>query len=408
MKGTKKKSKKKNSALALFVWFTVIAIVSIVVLEYLDYQKGEKSFIFTRLFPLENRDQKISLFNEKLVAILKNNTIPFDYFQDEKKVYHFKMDIEQAHYEKLVTKIKAVATNLKGELVLAEIQGMAYKSIMLFHVKLGQKLSHVLLISRINLLKPPHEVIQPVPEQEIPKPVKKIPAPVTKEPEYVSRTPRIAIIIDDVGAYDIGPLELKRLQIPITLSILPDSNFAADAVYWAQEYQLETLIHLPLQPNNSNGQHVNRKQEIRIDSSDDEIRALIRHAKQVVPQASGCNSHQGSLITASPGIMLRVLKIIKQEGLFFIDSRTIATTVAFKLAKQLGIPTTHKDVFIDHIQTYESSMAQIRILVDLARQNGKAVAIGHPFGTTLRAIRDSVGYIRAKGVEIVLAKELLE
>jgi hypothetical protein len=74
----------------------------------------------------------------------------------------------------------------------------------------------------------------------------------------------------------------------------------------------------------------------------------------------------------------------------------------------MKIKTTHKDVFLDHIPDYSHSMAQIRKLVDIARQKGKAVAIGHPLESTLQAIRDSKQYIKAKGVEIVYVKELLE
>jgi polysaccharide deacetylase 2 family uncharacterized protein YibQ len=393
MRRTRRKSKKKNSTLTLFVWFTVIAVVTIVLLEYIDFKKGEESFIFTNIIPLESRTKKIRQFNGKLTALLKRNGIPYDYFPDEENKYHFKLDIEQARYDSLVTKLKTIAGQLKGKLVLAEIQGLADKSIMLYNVTMDEKVSHLLLISKLK----------PRPKQE------KQPQPVeSRRPRPSARTPRIAFIIDDVGAYDIGPLELKRLNIPITASILPDSQRAHEVVRWAREYRLETMIHLPMQPNNSNGNYSDRGKEITIHSTDDEIRALLRRAMQIVPDARGVNNHQGSLVTSTPGIMTRTLKIIKEEGLFFIDSRTIGSTVAYDIAKQLNIRTAHKDVFLDHIQNYSHSIAQIRKMVEIARQKGKAIAIGHPFESTLRAVRDSINYIRSKGIKIVLVKELLE
>lgn len=411
MSTAKRKTKKKNSStLLLFLLFTFIAISTIVVLEYLDYQKGEPSFIFSRLIPLENREKKIRIFNERLITILKNNNIPYDYFEDERKEFHYKMDIEFEHYDKLVAKIKASVTDLKGDIVLAEIQTLNNRSLMLFNVLLGKKKSHILLITRLNPVPAPEpEKVQPHIPQEEPRSKeekKSVPEEPKEEPE-ATVSPRLAIIIDDVGAYDIGPLEVKRLQVPITISILPHSSFAADSAYWANEYQLDTLIHLSMQPNNAKNEDGDRKHEITMNSTDEEIRALVRFARQVIPQAKGCNNHQGSLITTSPVMMTRILKILKEEGLFFIDSRTIASTVAYKLAKQMGIPTAQKDIFIDHIQTYDHSMEQLRKLVELARQNGKAIAIGHPFDTTIRAIRDSINYIRAQGVTIVPVKELL-
>ena len=147
---------------------------------------------------------------------------------------------------------------------------------------------------------------------------------------------------------------------------------------------------------------------ITMDSTDQQIRALIQRARQVVPMAEGVNNHEGSLITTNRQIMIRVLKIVKEEGLFFVDSRTIGRTVAYDAARELNIKAAYKDVFLDHIPTYSHSIAQVRKLVDIALQKGKAIAIGHPLESTLRAIQDSKDYIEKKGVKIVYVKELLE
>ncbi|MCP5047939.1 MAG: divergent polysaccharide deacetylase family protein [bacterium] len=402
MRGPRRRSKKKNSSLMLLVWFSIIAIVTITLLEYIDFKKGENSFIFTKIIPLENRDKKIGQFNKKLIALLKGSGIPYDYFRDEEKKYHFKLDIQQAGYGKLIKNLETITANLKGKIELGEIQGLADKSIMLYNVTLGKRLTHLLLISKY---KPGSKVAKPGQKPSGKLTETPVETPVRKTSD---RGPRIAFIIDDVGAYDIGPLEIKQLQIPVTASVLPDSRRARDVVRWAREYGLETMIHLPMQPTNSNGTTYDRSKTITLQSTDGEIRSLVRRAKAIVPQAKGLNNHQGSRVTSHSAVMTRVLKIIKQEGLFFIDSRTIGGTVAYDIAKRLKIRTTHKDVFIDHIQTYSHSISQIRKLVDIARQNGKAIAIGHPFESTLRAIRDSRKYIRSKGIRIVLAKELLE
>lgn len=399
MRGTRKsRKKKKNSPLTLFVWFTAIAVVTVVLLEYIDYKKGGKSFIFNTLVPLEKKDAGVKAFNTKLVALLKKNKLPFDYFADKDKKYHFKIDVTQARYKPLIDQLKSLSKRLKGNIELAEIQGLENKSIMLFNVTLGGRVTHLLLISRYKPVKPKEKA--PVQKEET-----QWVDPVEPEP---SKSPRLAFIIDDVGAYDIGPLQFKRLNIPITASVLPNSRRARDAAYWAGQYKLETMIHLPMQPTKSNGVRFDKKVTVTLDSTDEEIRALIRKAKRIIPQAGGLNNHQGSLATSNRTLMKRVMKIIKQEKLFFIDSRTIGSTVAYETAKQFNVPTTHKDIFLDHVQTYAHSMEQIKKLVAVARRKGKAIAIGHPFATTIRAIRDSIKYIRSKGVTIVFAKELLE
>ena len=65
-------------------------------------------------------------------------------------------------------------------------------------------------------------------------------------------------------------------------------------------------------------------------------------------------------------------------------------------------------MFLDDEQTYEHAGAQLRRLVELARERGLALAIDHPFATTLAALRDSLPWLKKQGVEIVPVSEILE
>jgi len=394
---TQKKQKNKNTLLRFFLLFIAVALITIVLLEYIDFKKGEKTFIFTKIIPLKKTGNKIDRFNTQLIDVLNINKIFHDYFLDEENKYHFKLNIDEARFDGLITKIKSITGQLSGNLELKEIQGLANKSIMLYEVKLNQEVTHLLLITK---LRSAAAMIEP---KEKPIEKRKV-----KPKAKISGPPRIAFIIDDIGAYEIGPLELKRLDIPITASVLPDSWRVREVVHWLDEYHLKVMIHLPMQPTNSNGKRYDTKEVITIHSTDQQIRALIQRAKQAVPIAEGLNNHEGSLITTNRQLMTRVLKILKEEDLFFVDSRTIGGTVAYEVARELDIKAAHKDIFLDHIPEYSHSIAQVRKLVDFALQKGKAIAIGHPMESTIRAIHDSLDYIKKKGVKIVYVKELVE
>jgi len=403
----RKRNKKKNSSILFFALFAAVAFLTVILLEYIDFKNGKKSFIFTKLIHLETVDDKVERFNERFLELLHKNNIQCSYHQDDKRQYHFSLEISETRFKGLVDRIENIVGQLKGKIVLAEVQGGTGKSIMLYKVTLAKQVSHWILITKQK--KPAEKPAEPKPKEEE-KPKKKI---VTTEttpprPRVSHKNPRIAIIIDDVGQYDIGALELKRLNIPITASILPDSPHAHEEARWIREYGLQTLIHLPMEPKNGNGQTYDRSQTITLNSTDSEIRQLIRRAKQVVPNAAGVNNHQGSLATANTELMLRTLKIIKEEGLFFVDSRTIGNSVAFDTAKRLGIKTAYKNAFLDHVQSYSNSISRIKYLVEIALKDGKAIAIGHPRQSTIDAIRDSLDYIRSKGVKIVYVAELLE
>ena len=221
------------------------------------------------------------------------------------------------------------------------------------------------------------------------------------------KSPRLAVIIDDVGYTDSLAEQLRDLNIPLTAAVIPSAPFAFGQAEKIHAYGLEEIIHLPMQPQDPANHHP-RDQFVLRDSSPAEIAALIENAQAMVPYARGLNNHMGSLVTADPGAMQRVLELVKKAGLFFVDSKTTYETVAFALARRMQIKTAIRDVFLDDEQNYLYTSAQIKSLVELARKNGRALAIGHPFASTLAALRDAVPWLKQQKVEIVFVSALLE
>ncbi|HLP62420.1 MAG TPA: divergent polysaccharide deacetylase family protein [Candidatus Deferrimicrobium sp.] len=416
-KQNSKQSSKQNSPVFFLIILIAVAVFTVILLEYIDFRKGKKSFIFDQLIPMKAVPNKVDQFNQGLMDILDKNNIECSYHQDDQRMYHFSLEVDAPRFEGLVARIEKIAHRLNGKITLAQVQGMTGKSIALYKVTLDKKVSHWLLITKLK-----KAAVKPV------KPVETKPAetkPVETKPQVeksgveVEKIPprparrsdqpaRLAFIIDDVGAYEIGALDLKKLGIPITAAILPNAPRAREEAEWLQEYGLQMLIHLPMEPQNGDGQTYDQAQTINLHSSDDEIRSLIGKAKKVIPNAIGVNNHQGSLATSNSGLMTRTLNIIKEEGLFFVDSRTIGNTVAYDVAKTLGMKATYKDAFLDHVKSYAHSIEQVHRLVEIALQKGEAIGIGHPNESTLKAIRDSLPYIRSHGVTIVFVSELVE
>jgi polysaccharide deacetylase 2 family uncharacterized protein YibQ len=162
-----------------------------------------------------------------------------------------------------------------------------------------------------------------------------------------------------------------------------------------------------MQPKDA-ANHYPRDQFVLSDSNPTEIMALIQNAQAETPYARGLNNHMGSLITSNPEAMRQVLDLVKKAGLFFIDSKTTPETVGFDLAKKMKIKTIIRDVFLDDEQNYSHSSNQIKRLVELAKKNGRALAIGHPFSSTLAALRDAVPWLKTQKIAIVFVSELLE
>jgi hypothetical protein len=386
------KSSRKAAALSFFL-FGFIALAIVVTLEFLDHQAGKYSFIFSKVIPLRQKTPPGEQFNRDLTALLGGQKIAYDFFRDRSGVVHFKIDLAEPLYLALTRDLRRLVKKNGGLQLLSEVQGMKEQVVYLYQVSFAKRLTHVILLNKRLAVPALARTVEPFAAPGI----KTRPA----------RTPRLAIIIDDIGYADLVADQLRDLGIPVTGAVIPDAPYARQEAQRLHDYGLEEIIHLPMQPKDPANHHP-RDQFVLLDSSDDEIRALLRDAQARVPYARGLNNHMGSLLTSDPQAMRRVLELVREQGLFFVDSKTAPTTVAYALARQMKIRTAQRDVFLDDVQTYEYTSAQVRRLVELARQNGRALAIGHPFPSTLTALRDSLPWLKQQKVEIVFISQLLE
>ncbi|MDD8012165.1 MAG: divergent polysaccharide deacetylase family protein [Acidobacteriota bacterium] len=391
------RSSHKAAALSFFL-FGLIALAIVVTLEFLDHKAGRYSFIFSKVIPLEQKQAVAEHFQDDLVALQAGHRIPRDIFRDQAGVTHVKIDLAEPLYPPFSRDLKALVEKHGGIHLLSDVQGMRDQVVYLYQIRFSKRLTHVILLSKRLALKAPEEDILKVPSEG-----KKPSAPKAKP----AKAPRLAIIIDDLGYADLISGQLRELGIPITAAVIPDSPFARSEAQRLHDFGLEAIIHLPMQPMDPANHHP-RDQFVLIDSSAAEIQALLQNAMSIVPFAGGVNNHMGSLLTSDQQAMRRVLGLIKEQGLFFIDSKTTTSTVAHAVARALKVRTALRDVFLDDVQTYEHASAQIRRLVELARQNGRALAIGHPFPSTLAALRDSIPWLKQQRVEIVFASAILE
>jgi len=126
-----------------------------------------------------------------------------------------------------------------------------------------------------------------------------------------------------------------------------------------------------------------------------------------VPFATGMNNHMGSPFTASPKEMLETLQVVKDRGLFFVDSLTTGDSKGYKTAKTLHLPATSRDVFLDNRVEENAILSQLQQLKGIALRHGYAVGIGHPFVETSRAIRRFLKGVKETDFELVHISDTL-
>ena len=94
------------------------------------------------------------------------------------------------------------------------------------------------------------------------------------------------------------------------------------------------------------------------------------------------------------------MEIIREHPFYFVDSRTSAESVAADTATQFNIPNLSRDVFLDHVQNRDFIQGQFLKLVELAKKNGTAIAIGHPHPETVEYLSWALSKLDEKGVAI--------
>lgn len=221
----------------------------------------------------------------------------------------------------------------------------------------------------------------------------------------VTNKPTIVIILDDMG--NSLALGEQALALPgaINYSFLPHSNSTHTLAIKAHQQGKEVLVHAPMS-NLSNKElgpggltsAMNKEQFIQ----------TLREDLQAVPHAKGLNNHMGSLLTQLREPMMWLAKELKQQDMYFIDSRTSPLSVAERITKQYYIPTLKRDIFLDNDRDMQAIAEQFEKLIQLAQRRGVAIAIGHPYPETLNYLALVLPTLAERGIQLGLASQMVD
>ena len=198
--------------------------------------------------------------------------------------------------------------------------------------------------------------------------------------------PKIGIIIDDLGYDSSLASAFMKLDLPLTFSVLPFTPYTRLIAQEARKGGREIMLHLPLEPIRYPG--INPGDGVLLVSMDREtiLEVLDRDLSQI-PFAAGVNNHMGSRFTESEEKMTIVLAELKRRGLYFVDSKTTASSVAYRVAKKMALKTASRDIFLDNGLSESALKIQMERLLSLSRHRGWAIGIGHPHRETLKLLK---------------------
>lgn len=217
--------------------------------------------------------------------------------------------------------------------------------------------------------------------------------------------PVIAIIIDDMGYDHANSARAVALPPEVTLSYMPFAPEVARQVAVAKRRGHEIMLHLPMEAIEQHGHPGPDMLAVA-----DRPRVLSRQLSRMLDAFTGyvgVNNHEGSRFTQDRPGMTEVLRELRRRGLFFVDSRTTGRTVGPAVARAVGIPYAARDVFLDHDPAPDDIRARMEDTERVARQTGRAIAIGHPRSGTMALIAPWLESIEARGFRLVPVSALL-
>ncbi|MFK0390207.1 divergent polysaccharide deacetylase family protein [Campylobacter coli] len=210
---------------------------------------------------------------------------------------------------------------------------------------------------------------------------------------------RLAIIIDDMA--NISQVRaLQALKLKLIPSFFPPDKNHIDTPKLALKFDF-FMVHLPLAAMNYTKPELDT---LNPRDSEKRIFKKIQQVKKDFKDLKFINNHTGSLFTSDEKAMKKLYKAFEKEELIFVDSKTIASSKAPKVAKALGQIYIQRDVFLDNRDDVAYIKNQLIEAVRLAKQKGFAIAIGHPRKNTFKALEQSKDLL--KSVELVYLSEI--
>lgn len=219
-----------------------------------------------------------------------------------------------------------------------------------------------------------------------------------------ARHARLAIVLDDAGNSPSDAESLVFLPPQVAVAVLPNAPFARQVAQEFTRQGREVLIHLPMEPW-PNGGVGPGEGAILVGLSAGEVRRRVQAARAAVPAAVGVNNHMGSRATSDEPTMTAVMAALAGQGLYFLDSRTTAASLALSAARRAGIPAVQRDVFLDVVADEQAVRRALGEAVQIARVNGSALAIGHVHPATVAVLRGELESLPS-GVELVAPSRL--
>lgn len=201
----------------------------------------------------------------------------------------------------------------------------------------------------------------------------------------------LALILDDAG-YGTGPVETAiNFSIPLTISVLPDAPDAVRVANLAHNAGKTVMLHMPMEPKDPNiADKMMSKTGLTAGMTESEVRHMVEKTFTRIPHIAGMSNHMGSMLTEQADTMRWLMKINRENGMFFLDSLTTSHSIARAQAADAGIAWASRRFFLDNDRSPEGLSKMWKKILKRAAKKGGCIVIFHPHRETLAFLKQHV------------------
>ncbi|MFY9101341.1 divergent polysaccharide deacetylase family protein [Aliarcobacter cryaerophilus] len=211
---------------------------------------------------------------------------------------------------------------------------------------------------------------------------------ITKKDSYkydLKTKPKLVIIIDDVVSKSQKD-KILNIGYPITMAFLPPNGVQKESAIIAQNLPFH-MIHFPMQAS-KNFKNI-EIDTLNISDSYEKIEARVKQLRDLYPNATYTNNHTGSVFTENYEAMDKLFRALKKYNFIFVDSKTTPNSVAKELSIKYQMPYIVRDTFLDNDRSFTAIQNQLKDAIRVAKKQGFAIAIGHPYEVTFKVLKES-------------------
>lgn len=224
-------------------------------------------------------------------------------------------------------------------------------------------------------------------------------------PPRITVGPRIAVIVDDLGARRDVFEAVREIGRPISVAVRPDLALSGWMAGEAARAGLEVLVDLPMEPY--------RFPEVDpgpgallMAMPDAQISRRVERHLAAMPWATGVTNHLGSRMTEDRRRMRAALEPLVGRRMFFVDAMTSNLSVGYDQAKGLGLRAGRRHLLIDHAAGEHGDRQTWEAVGDHAQARGEVIVVAHEHPLTPRLLKEYIPRWEAQGARLVPVSHL--